>query len=171
MAGPIVGLGDGGAGAGAHRQVTRDCQRLGRQRLEAHLVAPFGEESPLGAVDAAWCCRRGRTSRASATPRSASSRAGIEADGRGTIWGSLAAAVIEDLQGLVRRRFRKAKSCAINVIIARRMDVRKRPFSPSFAGPRRAEKPLSAAGCPSAGLPGAPGPAPGPRLQPRRRRR
>ena len=33
-----------------------------------------------------------------------------------------------------------AKSCAINGFIARRTDVRKRPFSPSFACPRPVRK-------------------------------
>ena len=59
---PLVGLGDGrcgephggdaGAGAGAGGQVAGHGEGLGRQRREAHLVAPAGEDAPLGPVDA-----------------------------------------------------------------------------------------------------------------------
>ena len=80
MAGQLVGLGDGrgdqtqggdgGAIAGAHRQVARDSQRLGRQRLEAHVAAPAGEETPLSAVDAPGVVGEDRL-RAEATPWSA----------------------------------------------------------------------------------------------------
>ena len=58
-----MGLGDGGrgqteccdagAGSGAGGQVAGHGEGLGRQGDESDLVAPAGEESPLGAVDAA----------------------------------------------------------------------------------------------------------------------
>ena len=61
MAGQLVSLGDGGGGqaqggnagaiGGADGQVTRDCQRFGRQGWEAHRVAPVVEQPPLGGVD------------------------------------------------------------------------------------------------------------------------
>ena len=62
MAGPLVGLGDGGrgkpqrrdagAGTGAGGQVSGHGEGLRRQGREADLVAPAGEDSPLGLVDA-----------------------------------------------------------------------------------------------------------------------
>ena len=63
VAGPLVGLGDGGGGqahggdggaiAGAGGQVAGDGEGFRRQGVETHLAIPIGEEPPLGAVDAA----------------------------------------------------------------------------------------------------------------------
>ena len=63
MAGLLVGLGDGGggqaqggdagAGTGPHRQVAGHGEGLRRQGRKSHPVAPAGEDTPLGAVDAA----------------------------------------------------------------------------------------------------------------------
>ena len=62
MASPIVGLGDGathqahggnaGAITGADGQVAGNSEGFGRQGVQAHLAAPFVEETPLGTVDA-----------------------------------------------------------------------------------------------------------------------
>ena len=51
----LIGNGAGvkGGGSGAHCQVAGHGESVGRHPLQPHVVAPAGEESPLGAVDAA----------------------------------------------------------------------------------------------------------------------
>ena len=45
--------------------------------------------------------------------------------GRGTICGSMAVVVMEGSRGVMKRAILEGKSCAIRLIIARRMGVRK----------------------------------------------
>ena len=117
------GVKDGGSGA--HCQVAGHGEWVRRQGAQPHQVAPVGEESPLGTVDAAGVFgedgrpgRRPRLGRRRVMP--AQPRAGGGRSAGRQRWWSWAG-----LRRGERGRISAGERCAIKVIIARRMDVRK----------------------------------------------
>ena len=116
MAGPLVGLGDGGCGqaqggdAGAGGQVAGYGEGLRRQGPQAHLAAPFVEKLPLGTVDAPGVVGEDGL-QGVGTPWSAARRAGAAAGWLGTICGLLTTVVMDDSGRVIKgRRFRQLKA-------------------------------------------------------------
>ena len=107
MAGPLVGFGDAGAGIGADGQVAGHGEGFRRQGAQAYAATPVGEESPLGAVDAAGVVGEdGIQSVGHALVGSAQHR---RSGGRGTICGSAVVVIDGPPVAGLRGRFRRVK--------------------------------------------------------------
>ena len=129
VAGPLVDLGDGatrqahssdaGAGTGADGQVAGHDEGFRRQGRETHRVAPFVEQPPLDAVDAAGVVGEDGLQGGGDALVGRALMAGNDAGWRRTICGSLAAVVMGVSSWAISAGIR----CAIRLIIARRTDV------------------------------------------------